>query len=61
MLHKAICDELVPVYLKLIVYNVPSKHSLAYWNSVLYLEKFIEVMKVCDKSSSTVKWRDEII
>ena len=61
MLHKDICNELVPVYLKLNSYNMPSKHSLAYWNSVLYLEKFIEVMKVRDKSSSTAKWRDEII
>ena len=33
---------------------MPSKHGLAYWNSILYLEKFIEVMKVRDKSSSTV-------
>ena len=58
MLDKAMCNELVPVYLKL---NVPSKHGLAYGNSILYLEKFIGVMKVCDKSLSTAKWRDEII
>ena len=64
MLHKSICNELVPVYQisKAQYFEiVPSKHGLAYWNSILYLEKFIEVMKVRDKSSSTAKWRDEII
>ena len=61
MLHKDICNELVPVYLKHIVYNMSSKHGLAYWNSILYLEKFIEVIKVRNKSLSTAKWRDESI
>ena len=48
-----------------------SVKGLAYWNSILYLKKFVEVMKVPDKSSCTakcllctlhqIKWRDEYL
>ena len=61
MLHKAMCNELVPVYLKLSSLKMCHVSCLAYWNSILHLQKFIEVMKVRDESLSTAKWKDEDI
>ena len=74
MLYKAVCNELVLGVSKaqqFTMFYSKSVKGLAYWNSILYLKKFIEVMKVPDKSSCTakcllctlhqIKWRDEYL
>ena len=64
MLHNTMCNELVLVVSKaqqFTMCHTKSVKGLAYWNSILHLQKFIEVMKVRDESLSTAKWKDEDI